>query len=76
MIGSGRRFPGIVVLAAAAIAACSGGGSPVPAGGASVPGGGDPALDGDIAIIRSATRDFRSLDAAVARAIRARCGAA
>jgi hypothetical protein len=50
MIGSLRRFPAIVALAAGVIAAC----------------GGDPALDRDIAMIRSATRDFRSLDSAVA----------
>jgi hypothetical protein len=50
MSGSLRRFPAIVALAAGVIAAC----------------GGDPALDRDIAMIRSATRDFRSLDSAVA----------
>ena len=50
MIGSLRRSPRIVALAAGVIAACGGG----------------SALDRDIAMIRSATRDFQSLDSAAA----------
>jgi hypothetical protein len=47
------------MLAAGALLSCSG-------GGASVPDDGVSALDRDTAAIRSATQDFRSLDAAVA----------
>lgn len=64
VVWRGRVFL-FLAIAGCAITACSGGGASVSNGGGSS-GGGDSALDRDTAAIRSATRDFRSLDAAVA----------
>ena len=54
-----KRFRGILALAAGAFTACSG-------GSVAAAGGDMAALDSDTAAIRDATREFRSLDSAVA----------